>query len=136
MVFRAIVFRYQYLQLADELVIHFQLPQPDSKITMMWDEMEWKHNTLKFGSAARQMFSEYHTKLEEAGFRLKPAPAQFDMDFSRPIQYLAACFVVARLNDEDVDERMNGIGDYLKEYRQLTQNEILESGVVQTSKES
>jgi len=136
MVFRAIVFRYHYMRLADEIVIQFQLPRADSKIAMLWNQMEWKHNTLKFGSAARQMYSEYLTKLVTAGFRLKPAPGQYDREFSRPIQYLAACFVEARLRDEDVDKRMDGISDYLKEYRQLAQNEILGTELLHTNKET
>jgi len=136
MVFRAIVFRYHYLRLADEIVINFQLPQADSQIAMLWNGMEWKATTFERQLATKGMYSEYLTKLVTAGFRLKPAPAQFDREFSRPIQYLAACFVQARLSGEDVDKRMNGIADYLREYGQLAQNEILEPEVVNTSKES
>jgi len=136
LVFRAIVFRYHYLQLADEIVIQFQLPQADSQIAMLWNRMEWRAATFKRKPATKKMHTGYMQQLETAGFRLNPAQAQFEREFNLPIQYLAACFVEAHLETDDVDKRMNGIANYLKEYDQMAQQEILESEVVNISKES
>lgn len=124
MVYRAIVFRYQYLRLADDIIIHTHLPQAGSKKAMMWNEMEWKAASWR-DHKLRRKFVEYIRKLKEVGFYIKAAKAQYSEEFSRPMHYVAACFIEAGLDDEDVDKRIQVIADYMKEDNHLAQGEIL-----------
>jgi hypothetical protein len=128
LIFRAIVFRYQYLRLTDRIITRFDLARPSGKIAMLWNSGEWMTRTFQRQPKLHDTFNEYLGKNGEAGFMIMPTEAQFARVFSPPRYYLAAAFVDASLSEKEGQQRVDAIGGYMKTaeaLEALAQTEIL-----------
>ncbi|KAI2620839.1 hypothetical protein GGS21DRAFT_412435 [Xylaria nigripes] len=94
----SILYRWEATNFADFLLRKFQLPKPQGQDCLFWEIDQW-YIELKNDRDADAIDDEVIERLWLGGFPFKTTPAQ-GPDFMRPLRYVTAAIVIAKLEPD------------------------------------
>lgn len=110
-VIQAIVFRWSYMDLVDEVVEKLNLPKPSNKLCADWNRNAWMQDIGTRQEDWKERGSTYHDRLLEVGCCLYPSDqSQFGDTFPHPMVYLRAALVEGQYSPAQIDDLVPRIG--------------------------